>query len=64
LPNGYFGCYLLAYVPPLWFRIMDKRLLSLAHIDGNLDRVNVAPDKREVIYKRYRQAADTSPGVS
>jgi alkane 1-monooxygenase len=55
LPSGYFGSYLLAYVPHLWFRIMDKRLLSLAHIDGNLDRVNIDPDKRCAIYKRYAQ---------
>ena len=38
LPNGYFGVYLLAYVPWLWFRVMDRRLLSLPHIQGDLDR--------------------------
>ena len=38
LPNGYFGMFLLAYVPPLWFRTMDPRLLEL--VDGDLDKVN------------------------
>ena len=40
LPNGYFGMYLLAYVPVLWFRVMDKRLLELPHIRGDLSKVN------------------------
>ncbi|MBI5278126.1 MAG: alkane 1-monooxygenase [Burkholderiales bacterium] len=26
LPTGYAGCILLAAVPPLWFRLMDRRL--------------------------------------
>ncbi len=43
LPSGYFGMYLLAYIPPLWFRVMDRRLLALPHIQGNLDRVNRGP---------------------
>jgi len=38
LPSGYFGMFLLAYVPPLWFRVMDPRVLGL--VDGDLDRVN------------------------
>jgi alkane 1-monooxygenase len=38
LPSGYFGMFLLAYVPPLWFRVMDPRVLAL--VDGDLDRVN------------------------
>lgn len=53
LPNGYFGTYLLAYVPWLWFRVMDRRLLTLPHIDGDLGRVNIDPARREKIYARY-----------
>ncbi|MCG8455808.1 MAG: alkane 1-monooxygenase, partial [Holophagales bacterium] len=34
LPNGYFGMYVLAYVPPLWFRVMDERLMALPHVNG------------------------------
>lgn len=40
LPNGYFGMYVLAYLPPLWFRVMNPRLLALPHIDGDLEKVN------------------------
>ena len=48
LPSGYFGMYLLAYVPPLWFRVMDKRLLALPHVQGDLSRVNLARDHKRV----------------
>jgi alkane 1-monooxygenase len=57
LPSGYFGSYLLAYVPWIWYRVMDKRLLALPHINGDLDKVNVDPDKRERLYERYGQAS-------
>jgi len=55
LPNGYFGVYLLAYVPVLWFRIMDKRLLALAHVQGDLDKVNICPAARNAIFLKYGQ---------
>ena len=32
MPIGYHGMYMLAYFPPLWFRLMDKSCLSLIHI--------------------------------
>lgn len=41
LPSGYFGMFLLAYVPPLWRKVMDSRVLAL--VDGDLDRVNRGP---------------------
>jgi hypothetical protein len=41
LPSGYFGMFVLAWLPPLWFRLMDRRLLDLPHIDGDLGRVNL-----------------------
>jgi alkane 1-monooxygenase len=53
LPNGYFGVYLLAYVPWAWFYVMDKRLLALPQIQGNLDKVNIDPDARSSIFLKY-----------
>jgi alkane 1-monooxygenase len=53
MPNGYFGMYLMAYIPSVWFAVMDKRLLSLAHINGDLSKVNIEPKKKEAIYARY-----------
>ncbi len=36
---------LLAYVPPLWRRVMDPRVL--AHYGGDVTRANIQPRKRE-----------------
>ena len=55
LPSGYFGVYLLAYVSPLWFRVMDRRLLGLAHVRGDLEKVNIDPTARDRIIRRYAQ---------
>jgi alkane 1-monooxygenase len=43
LPSGYFGMFPLAYVPPLWFRVMDPRLLALPGVQGDLSKVNRGP---------------------
>lgn len=56
LPSGYFGMFPLAYVPPLWFRVMDPRLLALPHVRGDLGKVNIDPRKRGQILARYGQA--------
>lgn len=58
LPSGYFGVYLIAYVPWLWYRVMDHRLLALPHIDGELSKVNIAPDKRAAIHRKYGTTVD------
>jgi len=39
LPTGYFGMFLLAYVPFLWRRVMDPRVL--AQVQGDMSRVNL-----------------------
>ena len=53
LPSGYFGMFPLAYVPPLWFKVMDQRLLALPQIAGDLSRVNIDPRRREALIARY-----------
>ena len=53
LPSGYFGMFPLAYVPMLWFKVMDPRLLALPHVNGDLARVNVCPSRRAAIQARY-----------
>ena len=62
LPNGYFGTYLIAYIPWLWYRVMDKRLLALPHVNGDLSKLNIDPQTRESIYAKYgnKQAATGS----
>ena len=49
LPSGYFGMFPLAYVPPLWFKVMDPRLLALPHVQGDLKRVNLQPGYQPVL---------------
>ena len=55
LPNGYLGCYLIAYIPWLWFYIMDKRLLKLSHINGDLRKINIHPAKKLTLMNKYQQ---------
>lgn len=53
LPIGYYGMYTLAYLPKLWFMVMDKRLLSLPHINFDLSKINIDPDERIRIEEQY-----------
>ncbi len=64
LPNGYFGVYLLSYVPWLWFYVMDKRLLALPHVQGDLDMVNIDPDARSAIFLKYGRDKMAEPTIS
>ena len=57
LPSGYAGMFPLAYVPPLWFKVMDPRLLALPHVQGDLGKVNIDPRKRAQIHARYAKPA-------
>ncbi len=51
LPTGYAGMIVLATIPPLWRRVMDRRLME--HYDGDLSRANVHPRARRRILARY-----------
>lgn len=50
-PNGYFGMYPVAYIPWLWFKVMDKRLVKVT--GGDLSAINILPSKREQLIKTY-----------
>ncbi|QWC86849.1 fatty acid desaturase [Nocardioidaceae bacterium] len=51
LPTGYAGMILLALFPPLWRRVMDRRVLD--HFEGDVTRANIQPSKRERILAKY-----------
>ena len=51
LPSGYFGMYLIAYIPPLWFWMMDERLL--AHVGRITSNINMDPARRAALVQRY-----------
>jgi len=51
LPTGYAGMILLAYVPPLWFRVMDPRVA--AHYQHQLDQAHLDPGRRNALLARW-----------
>jgi alkane 1-monooxygenase len=51
LPTGYAGMIVLAAIPPLWRRVMDRRLLD--HYDGDLSKMNINPRARRRLVARY-----------
>jgi alkane 1-monooxygenase len=55
LPSGYATMILLAYFPPLWWRMIDP--LVLAHYGGDVTRANILPRKRDRILARYQHAS-------
>lgn len=54
LPTGYAGMIVLAMVPPLWRRVMDRRVLDF--YDGDLTKVNIHPPRRAKVLARYATA--------
>jgi len=64
LPNGYFGMYVLAYIPWLWFYVMDKRLMALPHVQGDLDKVNIDPDARAAIFLKWGRDKMIEPTIT
>ena len=51
LPSGYGLMIGLAYLPPVWRRVMDHRVV--AHYDGEVSRANLQPARREKLLARY-----------
>ena len=58
LPSGYGTMIGLAYVPPLWRKVMDHRVLDV--YDGDLSKINIDPRKRDRIVARYGSALDAA----
>ncbi|QYJ05829.1 fatty acid desaturase [Nocardioides panacisoli] len=51
LPTGYAGMIVLAIVPAIWRRVMDRRVLE--HFDGDISRANIMPRKRDKYIAKY-----------
>jgi alkane 1-monooxygenase len=51
LPGGYATMIVVALFPPVWKRVMDKRVLD--HYNGDVTRANILPRKRDRMLKRY-----------
>jgi alkane 1-monooxygenase len=52
LPGGYASMITIAYFPPLWFVLMDKRVVR--HYAGDIDKVNIQPSARTKLINRWR----------
>ncbi len=57
LPSGYFGMFTLAYIPALWFKVMDPILMALPQVRGDLAKVNVCPQSVKALHKRWAMGA-------
>ena len=62
LPTGYAGMIVLAYFPPLWYRVMDKRVV--AHYDGDLRQANLQPGQRARLLAKYPPPATRGDAVA
>lgn len=51
LPSGYFGMFLIAYLPPLWFHVMDPRVVQAVSADAA--RINFVPGRRAELARRW-----------
>ena len=54
LPTGYAGMITLAYVPWLWYRVMDPKVVT--HHDGDLSKAALQPGKEAKLMARYGTA--------
>jgi alkane 1-monooxygenase len=51
LPAGYAAMITAAYLPPLWFALMDKRVVQ--HYGANLNKINMQPAARARLQQRW-----------
>jgi alkane 1-monooxygenase len=51
LPSGYGLMLGLAYLPPVWRRVMDRRVIDL--YDGDVTKANIHPPKRDKMLARH-----------
>lgn len=58
LPTGYAGMIVAAAIPPLWRRIMDRRLIE--HYQGDFSQMNIHPRTRRRVLARYRAPVPSS----
>lgn len=51
LPSGYAGMILVAYFPPVWRALMDKRVA--AHYEGDMTKANILPSARASLFAQW-----------
>lgn len=58
LPSGYPFMFLLAMLPPLWFLVMNPRVV--AAVEGDQERINLAPHKPVSYLQRHLRTAQAN----
>jgi alkane 1-monooxygenase len=58
LPAGYAGMIVLALFPPLWRRVMDRRVVR--HYGGDIRLANLHPRRRERLLRAYPPPRESS----
>jgi alkane 1-monooxygenase len=56
LPSGYPGCFGMAAIPWLWFKVMDPKVMAWAN--GDITKVNIDPDRKDRLYAKYGKQID------
>ncbi len=56
LPAGYATMIIAAYFPPVWFAVMDPRVVS--HYAGDLCKVNMQPSARQRLLKHWQKSEE------
>jgi len=51
LPSGYFGMFFLAYIPPLWYWVMDPLLVKT--VGANSSRINFLPSAQKSLMSKF-----------
>ncbi len=51
LPSGYPGSFGLALIPPIWFAVMDKKVLAWA--EGDLSKANICPKAEAKLTRKW-----------
>jgi len=59
LPAGYFTMFMAAWTPPLWFKIMDKRVAE--QVGGDLSKAYILPSKRDKLMKKFNHPSSLQP---
>lgn len=58
LPSGYPGCLAMASFPPLWFRVMNPKVMALA--EGDLSKTNLHEPARARLEEKWGKGSETA----
>ena len=62
LPTGYAGMIVATWIPQIWRKVMDERVLG--HYDGDITKANVHPRLKEKYFAKYGAAGATGEKVA